>query len=219
MRAWCQQQRYTRPERVAALLARVAAPSLQQPNAGVVRARCRFMRSLVDALEAVLRAKQEHARALAALLGRHPDGGLFLALPGAGVVTAAEVLGELGEDRGRLPRPEDLRAVGGTAPVTIRSGKRCVVVRRRACNQALHGALIQWARCSMLQAAAGKQEAAWVLPLYRARRAAGDSAQAAYRVIANRWAGILWAMWTRREPYDAQRYRQACAQRASPKAS
>jgi transposase len=135
------------------------------------------------------------------------------------VTTAASLLGELGEDRGRLPTADDLRAVGGTAPVTIRSGKQRLVVRRHACNQALHQALVQFARTSMLQAALGKREAAWVLTLYQARRAAGDSEQAAYRVIANRWAGILWAMWTRHEPYDSLRYQQARKARALPKAS
>jgi hypothetical protein len=177
------------------------------------------MLALVGALEATVRAEEEHTRALAALLGRHPDGGLFLGLPGAGVTTAASLLGELGEDRGRLPRADDLRAVGGTAPVTIRSGKQRQVVRRLACNRALHQALVQFARTSMLLAARGAPEVAWVLALYRARRAAGDGEQAAYRAIANRWAGILWAMWTRREPYDGARYQQARAARALPKAS
>jgi transposase len=216
VRAWCTAHRYGR---VDALLGKVARPQLEQPNAGVVRARRRQMLALVSGLETILRAEHEHERALDDLLGRHPDGGLFLALPGAGVITAASLVGELGEDRGRLPTADDLRAVSGTAPVTIRSGKQRLVVRRQACNQALHQALVQFARTSMLQAAQGKEAAAWVLTLYQARRAAGDSEQAAYRVIANRWAGILWAMWTRQEPYDARRYTQACQARALPKAS
>jgi hypothetical protein len=216
VRAWCTAHRYGHVER---LLAKLARPQLEQPNAGVVRARRRQMLALVSSLETIVQAEHEHQRALADLLGRHPDGGLFLALPGAGVTTAASLLGELGEDHGRLPTADDLRAVGGTAPVTIRSGKQRLVVRRHACNQALHQALVQFARTSMLQAALGKREAAWVLTLYQARRAAGDSEQAAYRVIANRWAGILWAMWTRHEPYDSLRYQQARKARALPKAS
>ena len=216
VRAWCTEHRYGR---VDTLLGKLARPQLAQPNAGVVRARRRQMLALVSSLETIVQAEHEHERALADLLGRHPDGGLFLALPGAGVITAASLLGELGEDRGRLPTADDLRAVGGTAPVTIRSGKQRLVVRRQACNQALHQALVQFARTSMLQAAQGRPGAAWVLTLYQARRAAGDSEQAAYRVIANRWAGILWAMWTRHEPYDSLRYQQAREARALPKAS
>lgn len=219
VRAWCLQHHYRQPAGIAALLDKLARPSLEQPNAGVVRARRRQMLALASALRVVVAAQQEHERALAALLGQHPDGARFLALPGAGVTTAAALLGELGEDREQLPSADTLRAVGGTAPVTIRSGKQRQVVRRRACNHAPHQALVQFARTSMLQAANGKQEVAWVLALYRARRAAGDSAQAAYRVVANRWAGILWAMWTRREAYDPHRYGQACQARRLPKAS
>jgi transposase len=215
VRAWCRQHRYGH---AAALLAKLGPPQLAQPNAGVVRARRRQMRALVGGLTATVQAAQEHERALADLLGRHPDGGLFLALPGAGVTTAASLLGELGEDRSRLPTADDLRAVAGTAPVTIRSGKQRFVVRRQACSQGLHQALVQFARTSMLQAALGKPDVAWVLALYRARRAAGDGEQAAYRAIANRWAGILWAMWTRHKPYDGPRYQQARAARALPKA-
>jgi hypothetical protein len=216
VRLWCDQHHYGHRE---VLLAKLAGAQLAQPNAGVVRGRQRQMLALVSGLEAILQAEQAHKRALAELLGRHPDGGLFLGLPGAGVTTAASLLGELGEDRERLPTADDLRAVGGTAPVTIRSGKQRRVVRRQACNHALQQALVQFARTSMLLAARGKPEVAWVLQLYRARRAAGDSEQAAYRVIANRWAGILWAMWTRHEPYDGIRYQQARQARALPRAS
>jgi hypothetical protein len=60
---------------------------------------------------------------------------------------------------------------------------------------------------------------AWVLQLYQARRAGGDSERAAYRVIAYRWAASLWAMWNRHEPYDSHRYQQAREARALPKAS
>ena len=158
--AWCKAHRY-QPKWAEALWEKLDAPALAQPNAGVVRARSRQAAGWAAALAAVLTAQREHERALAELLGRHPDGGLFLALPGAGAVLAAELLGELGEDRAALPRADDLRAVGGTAPVTIQSGKRRAVVRRQACNRALHASLIQLARSSVLQAGQGKEAAAW----------------------------------------------------------
>jgi transposase len=216
VRAWCSQYHYGHGQ---ALLAKLGRAQLAQPNAGVVRGRRRQMLALVSGLTAILQAEQEHKRALADLLGQHPDGGLFLGLPGAGVTTAASLLGELGEDRGRLPTADDLRAVGGTAPVTIRSGKQRQVVRRQAGNRAMQQALLSFARTSMLLAARGTPEVAWVVQLYQARRADGDSERAAYRVIANRWAGILWAMWHRHEPYDGVRYQQTRAARALPKAS
>src|SRR5467141_1425989 len=39
-----------------------------------------------------------------------------------------------------------LRSLSGVAPVTRRSGKTCVVVRRYACNKRLANALYHWAR-------------------------------------------------------------------------
>jgi hypothetical protein len=216
--AWCKRQGYSRPERVEALVAQVRAPALGTTDA-VVRARSRQVLGLVPALQAVVTAKKAHERALKELLGRHPDGGLFLALPGAGAVTAAALLGELSEDRATLPSAADLQAVGGTAPVTIQSGKSRRVVRRRACNAHPHEALIQFARCSLMRAGHGDERVAWVKEAYVARRQAGDTAQQAYRVLANRWAAILWAMWTRREAYDHARYARARAARSLPKAS
>jgi hypothetical protein len=194
-------------------------------SAGVVRARSRQMLGVVAALQAVLAAKQAHVKALEELLGQHPDGGLFLGLPGAGVVTAAALLGELGEDRDAPPNAPALQSAPTpagrpcTAPVTIQSGKSRRVVRRHACNQHLHEALIQFARCSLMRAGCGDEGAAWVKDAYLARRQAGDTAQQAYRVLANRWATILWAMWTRREAYDHARYAKARAARALPKVS
>lgn len=44
---------------------------------------------------------------------------------------------------------ESLRARGGIAPVTRRSGKRGVVVMRRSCNRRLRYALYHWARSSV----------------------------------------------------------------------
>lgn len=216
--AWLKGQGYAHPERVGQVAERATARALAA-GAGVVRARSRQMLGLVGALKAVVAAKQAHVKALEELLGQHPDGGLFLGLPGAGVVTAAALLGELGEDRDALPSARAPQAVGGTAPVTIRSGKSRRVVRRHACNRQRNEALIQFARCSLMRAGCGDEGVAWVKEVYLARRQAGDTAQQAYRVLANRWATILWAMWMRREAYDHERYAKARALRALPKAS
>lgn len=215
--AWLKQHGYAQPRRAGGIAERAATEALAA-GAGVVRARRRQMLGLTAALRAVVAAKREHERALEELLGRHPDGGLFTALPGAGTVTAAALLGELGEDRSAFSSAEALRQIGGTAPVTIQSGKSRRVVRRRACDRRLRDALVQFARTSRMRAALGDARVAWVLEVYAARRRAGDSAPQADRVVANRWAGILWAMWTHQEAYDHARYAQARAARALPKA-
>lgn len=216
--AWLSEQGYPWPARISEVAKRATAKALTAP-AGVVRARSRQMLGLVATLRAVIAAKDAHVRALEDLLGQHPDGGRFTDLPGAGTVTAAALLGELGDDREAFPNAQALQAVGGTAPVTIQSGKLRRVSRRHACSRPLHTALIQFARCSLMRAGCGDERVAWVKEAYLARRQGGDSIQQAYRVLAHRWAAILWAMWTRREPYDHTRYEQARQLRAEPKAA
>jgi hypothetical protein len=222
--AWLKERGYAHPKRAAGVAERATAGGLTA-GAGVVRARRRQALGLVAALRAVVDAKREHERALEEILGRHPPTrgarpcGLFTALPGAGTITAAALLGELGEDRTSFSSADALRQVGGTAPVTIQSGKAKRVVRRRACDRHLRDALVQFARTSRMRAALGDERVAWVLEVYTARRRAGDTAPQADRVVANRWAAILWAMWTRREAYDHARYAKARAARSLPKAS
>lgn len=43
--------------------------------------------------------------------------------PAVGRVTAAELISEIGEDRGRYPMVQALLAEAGAAPVTLASGK------------------------------------------------------------------------------------------------
>jgi len=56
-------------------------------------------------------------------LAEHPDAAIFLSFPGMGEVTAAIMLAEMGEDRGRFPTADVLLAETGTAPVTRSSGR------------------------------------------------------------------------------------------------
>jgi hypothetical protein len=58
------------------------------------------------------------------LFARHPDHDLFGSLPGAGPKLAPRLLSEIGDDRQRFgAEAQALQCLGGTAPVTKRSGK------------------------------------------------------------------------------------------------
>jgi hypothetical protein len=60
-------------------------------------------------------------------LRAHPDGHIFLSLfKGKSVVTAAELLAEIGDCRDRYPTADALAADAGMSPVAIESGKRKV---------------------------------------------------------------------------------------------
>ena len=79
---------------------------------------------------------------IATALREHPDGEIFLSLfrDPRSVVTAAELLAEIGDCRARYPTRDALAADAGQAAVAIESGKRKTACFRWGCNKRLRGA-------------------------------------------------------------------------------
>ncbi|WP_164924725.1 transposase [Sinorhizobium fredii] len=73
---------------------------------------------------------------------------ILASLPGVGRVVLATLLAEAFD---ALQRRDDaaLRSLTGVAPVTKRSGKSCIVVRRQACHDRLANAMYHWARVAV----------------------------------------------------------------------
>lgn len=130
----------------------------------------------------------------------HRDVEILRSLPGVGrMVTAtmlAEAAGPLADrDYGTL------RAYGGAAPVTKRSGKRAYFVHMRyACKGRLRQALYHWARTSIQHDDAARA-------YYDALRSRGHAHARALRSVADRWLRILVAMLRTRSLYDPSRLR------------
>jgi len=76
------------------------------------------------------------------------DVAILRSFPGIGRINLATLLAEAWQP---LQRREYsvLRAMSGTAPVTRRSGKACIVLRRLACNKRLERAVYHWARVAV----------------------------------------------------------------------
>jgi transposase len=70
---------------------------------------------------------------------------ILRSLPGLGRINLAVLLAEAWQPLRRRDY-HDLRCLSGVAPVTRRSGKSCIVLRRYACNKRLENALYYWAR-------------------------------------------------------------------------
>ncbi len=92
------------------------------PSAGTDRARMRTALALADLLEQLGAILERYETAIAELVARHPDAAIFASLPGAGAITVATLVAEIGEDRVRFPSPGSLLAEAGLAPVTRQSG-------------------------------------------------------------------------------------------------
>jgi transposase IS116/IS110/IS902 family protein len=110
-----------------------------------VKAKSLLALSLVQMLLAVQKQLELYRQRIEELFARHPDHDLFGSLPGAGSKLAPRLLSEIGDDRQRFEADaQALQCFGGTAPVTIRSGKDqkyWPVHQRQACNKHLRHAL------------------------------------------------------------------------------
>jgi transposase len=65
----------------------------------------------------------------------HPDADIYRSLPGLGVILGARVLGEFGDDPNRYTTAKCRKNYAGTSPLTIASGRTCVVLARHVRNR------------------------------------------------------------------------------------
>ncbi len=121
-----------------------------------------------------------------------------------GRVNAAQILAELGDDRGRFVSEDHLAAEAGVAPVTKASGKSRAVTFRWACNKRLRLAITCFADNS-------RHASAWAASVYQRARARGCDHPHATRVLARAWIRVLWRCWCDRKPYDPALHHAAAA--------
>ena len=151
----------------------------------------------VDQLELLNSQVRAVTKRLGERLPTHPDAEIFLSFPGMGLVTAATMLTEMGEDRARFPTAATLLAETGTAPVTRASGRSRSVHFRYAANRRMRHAIDWWAFVSA-------RENDWAKQAYGLARARGQLHNRALRGLGARWVRILWRCWTDGTAYDPQ---------------
>jgi transposase len=162
-------------------------------------------RQIVLALVSALRPLLEHIRLLtseiSALLADHPDGAIFRSLfrDPKSVVTAAELLSEIGDRRDRHPQSSSLEAIAGHAPVAVESGKKKVACFRWACNKTLRTAVCVLADSS-------RKHNPWANDIYQRARARGHDHPHALRILGRAWLRIVWRLWQDGTTYDPTRH-------------
>jgi transposase len=177
------------------LAAFAAAEAFASPNPAVTAAKSLLAVTLAKQLCTLESQLDEYRKRIAELFQRHPDGGCFGSLPGAGPKLAPRLLAEFGDNRDVFPTAEAVQRYAGTAPVTKQSGKSRLVVIRRACNRTLRATVHLWADLS-------RRSCAWAEAYYRKKKADGMKHAAALRCLGQRWLKILWKMWQTRTRYD-----------------
>ena len=111
---------------------------------------------------------------------------ILRSLPGVGRIVLATLLAEAAEPL-RKRDYHALRRLCGVAPVTRRSGKRCIVLMRHACHLRLRTAVYHWARVAIQHDARSRAR-------YAELRKRGHSHGRALRSVADRLLAVACAM-------------------------
>jgi transposase len=132
----------------------------------------------------------------------HPDGEIFLSLfkSPASVITAAELLAEIGDCRARYPTRDALAADAGQAAVAHESGKWKNAGFQRACNKRLRVAFCRLADSS-------RHWHPWAQDLYAQACQRGHEHPRAIRTLGRAWCRVVWQCWRNHTPYDPARHR------------
>ncbi|MFJ4648203.1 transposase [Streptomyces bobili] len=85
---------------------------------------------LLKQLDATCQAADDRVTAAEAAFKQHADSEILLSFPGLGLLLAARVLAEIGDDRTRFADARALKSYAGSAPITRASGKKRFVGRR-----------------------------------------------------------------------------------------
>jgi transposase len=124
----------------------------------------------------------------------HRDVTILDSLPGVGRTVLVTMLAEAPDALQRRDY-HALRNLCGSAPVTRRSGKSCLVLRRRACNRRLMNAAFYWAQTATQRDPSSRAK-------YAALRARGHGHARALRSVVDRLLYVACAMLENRTLFD-----------------
>jgi transposase len=170
-----------------------------QVAGGPVEAASAHIKTLVARIRLVNGQVKEAHRSLDALTARlipaedagagqqkQHDVEILASLPGVGRIVLATLLAEAWDGLQRRDYAA-LRSLTGVAPVTKKSGKSCIVIRRQACSNRLANVMYHWARVAIQLDTASRAK-------YAALRGRGHSHGRALRSVADRLLSVACAM-------------------------
>lgn len=198
MAAFCRRQSY-RGRVDPAVLAQRLKDNLLSAAEGTVAGKAHSAQAFAELLGLLNHQLADYDKRLELALAKHPDAKIFLSFPGVGLLTAATLLAEIGEDRAHYPAVGILLAEAGLAPVTRSSGRSHRVGFRYAANIRLREACMWWAYNSL-------KTSPWARAAYDDARARKQPHHRALRGLGARWMRVLWRAWTDGACYDAARH-------------
>ena len=202
LRSFLARQHYSGGRKPADLLANLRSAPEGRVGEAELAARRALVLSLVAAIKPLVDQIKQLDRQIASAVREHPDGAIFLSLfkDPRSVITAAELLAEIGDCRARYPTRDALAADAGQAAVAIESGKRKTASFRWGCNKRLRGAFCKLADTTRHWHPLAQDR-------YAAARARGHDHPRALRTVGRAWSRIVWRCWQDGVPYDPSRHR------------
>jgi transposase len=198
---WLTRHHYSGRRTAAELLCRLR----EAPSGRVGELEADARRGIVLALVAALHPIVEQIRLLTSEIAHavrtHPDGAIFLSFfrDPKSVVTAATLLAEIGDSRGRYPTAEHLAADAGMSPVAVESGRKKVACFRRGCDHRLRDATSNLADAT-------RRWHPWAADHYTRAIGRGHDHPRAIRTLGRAWCRVLWRCWQDSVPYDPAKH-------------
>jgi transposase len=198
--AFLARERYSGRQKPAQLLAKLKRAAHGRVGELELSSRRQLVLALVATIKQLNGQITELERQLATAIREHPDGAIFLSLFKGAVITAAELLAEIGDCRARYPARDALAGDAGQSAVAIESGKRKAACFRWGCNKRLRAAF-----CTLADST--RHWHPWAQDLYAAARARGHDHPRALRTLGRAWCRVVWQCWQDGVPYDPARHR------------
>jgi transposase len=202
MQAFLVRERYSGGQHPTALMAKLRAAPHGRVGELELTARRQLVLSFVAMVRTLNAQVKQLEREIRTAIHAHPDGPIFLSLfkSPASVITAAELLAEIGDCRARYPTRDALAGDAGHAAVAKESGKRKTAGFRWGCNKRLRVAFCRLADST-------RHWHPWAHSLYAQARQRGHEHPRAIRTLGRAWCRIVWQCWQHRTPYDPSRHR------------
>lgn len=202
--AFFKKQRYPRPELIDTLWQKVQAPSVKADPVVARAGRLRLL-ALVDQLIIVRNHLRGYEKEVKAILDTLPESKNLPTLPGIDKRLVPELTAALGPNQPDTPKrfegAHELSTLAGCAPITQASGKWKKVRIRQACVKPLRRTFYNWAQASMIKCK-------WAKAYYEYRKNQKHPHATILRGLGQKWAKILFALWSSGQDYDEARHVQ-----------
>ena len=202
MQGFLERERYSGRQHPPALVAKLRGAARGRVGELELATRRQLVLTFVATIRTLNTQIKGLERQIATAVRAHPDGHIFLSLfkQRSSVITAAEMLAEMGDCRARYPSRDALAGDAGHSAVAKESGKRKTAAFRWGCNKRLRVAFCRLADSS-------RHWHPWAQSLYTQARQRGHEHPRAIRTVGRAWCRVVWQCWRNHTPYHPERHR------------